>query len=75
MILQFTKILAYRPVALYTHIYITERYVIKIVHDDDIVLTPKLLSWVSLQLLAACLPSALFGIPVPAKCKVTEGTV
>ena len=48
--------------------------VVVIVHEDYTVLTPKQLGGVSLQLLTACLPSTLYGILIPTKCKITEST-
>ena len=49
-------------------------YVVKMVHDNYTVLTPKRLDETSLQLLAAYLLSNLFGVPIPAKYKVIEST-
>ena len=51
------------------------RYIVKMVHGNYIVLTPKWLGGASLQLLAAHLPSNLFGIPMPAKYKVSESAM
>ena len=56
----------------YIHIYVIDTYVIKMVHGDYTVLTLKWLGGDSLQVLAAYLLSSLFGIPIPAKYKVTE---
>ena len=52
---------------IYTHL--RYRYVVKMVHDHYI---KKQLGGASLQLLAAYLLQNLFGIPIPAKYKVTE---
>ena len=43
--------------------------------NDYTVLTPKQLDEASLKLLAAYLPSNLFGVIILAKYKVTESTV
>ena len=44
-------------------------------HEEYTVLTPLLLGGTYPQLLAACLPSTLLGIPVSASFKVTESTM
>ena len=55
----------------YTHIYITD--IVKIVHEDYTVLTPKQLGEPSLLFLAAWHMLLTFvGIVIPAKYKVTE---
>ena len=55
---------------IYTHLHLYRYYVIKMVHDNRTVLTPKRLGGASLQLLVAYLLSNLFGIPLPAKYMV-----
>ena len=60
----------YRYVYIHTSNYITD--IVKIVHKDYTVLTPKRLGEASLYLLAACVPLTFVGIVIPANYKVTE---
>ena len=61
---------------MFTHILVITYMLLKlIVHDNYIMLTPNWLSGASLQLLAVYLLSTLFGILIPAVCKVTESMV
>ena len=57
--------------SIYIHIYIITG-IVKIVHEDYTMLTPKRLGEASLQLLAACVPLTFIGVLIPAKYKVTE---
>ena len=50
---------------IYTHINTTD--IVKIVHEDYTVLTPKAVGEASLQLLAACIPLTFVSVIIPAK--------
>ena len=50
--------------------YITD--IVKIVHEEYTLFTPKGLGEPSLWLLSACVPSTFVGIMIPAKYKVTK---
>ena len=55
-----------------THTFTLQIRIVKLVHEDYTVLTPKQLGEASLQLLATCVLSTFVGIQIPAKYKVTE---